>query len=369
VIHPAGRFELPLIDVSGDPDPERRAQEVMEEMASAPFDLSEGPALRLRLARAAPEEHHLLRVEHHIITDAWSWRIFFDELRVLYEGFQRGETDPLPGELPFQPADYAALERKLLEPSSPHFQREISWWREALRDAPTRTPALPFERAEPKPDAHRSEGLIYWGLPPEVSRGLDRLGQEAGATYYMVRLAVLVSQLVTETGVHDLVLGTYSDGRRLPETQAMFGWFGNLVTLRFQLEPDLPFRQVLERVRASVLEVSPHMDFPYEALAGRLREEGVEPPEIQFIYNPGGQRPARIHGLELTHVKHDMPFMPWEVTFAPTRGAEATDCLVGLDARKHDPEAVQEFLERYKSLAAEVCSDPDRRIESLVPSP
>jgi amino acid adenylation domain-containing protein len=365
VVHPAERVNLPLIDVSSAPDPETEASEALARLARAPFDLRRGPLLRLQLVRTAPEEHHLLWVDHHIITDAWSWRVFFDELRVLYEAFRRDEEAPLPDELPFQYADFAARERSWLRPSTPHYEAELAWWRETLRDAPAASPRLPFARTTSNPDAKPSEGAILWGLEPEVSEGLDRLGREAAATYYMVRLAVLAAQLAIETGSDDLVLGTYATGRRLAQTQGMFGWFSNLVTLRLRLAPDLNFREVLARVRACVTDTTPHTDFPYDELRERLSSDGIVPPEIRLIFNPSDRRPLRISGLELTEGSRSYPAMPWEFTFGPNRRREASGCKVAFDARIHDPAGVREFLGRFQSLAAAVCADPDRPLGAV----
>jgi hypothetical protein len=306
-------------------------------------------------------------VDHHIITDAWSWGVFVDELAILYEAFRRGEGAPLPDELPLQYADFAAWERSWLQPYTPLYETELSWWRDTLRDAPPASPRLPFARTASCPDADPSEGVIFWGLAPEVSRELDRLGRDAAATYYMARLAVFAAQLAIETGDYELVLGTYATGRRLAETQAMFGWFSNLVTLRLRLEPHLDFRQVLARVRACVTDTSPHTEFPYEELRERLSGDGNALPDIRLLFNPTDQRPPRISGLELTVMKRQPLTMPWEFTFSPRRSRESSGCRVAFDARIHDPAGVRDFVGRFQRFAAEVCANPDRPLGALHP--
>ena len=135
IVHPPAPVDLPLIDLSDAPDADAQTAELLADLARVPFDLRRGPLLRLVLVRTAPDEHQLLWVDHHIISDAWSWAVFFDELRALYEAFERGEPAPPPDELPFQYADFAAWERGWLQPSTPHYQAEVAWWRETLHDA------------------------------------------------------------------------------------------------------------------------------------------------------------------------------------------------------------------------------------------
>jgi hypothetical protein len=365
VVHPKYRLDVALVDLSGAADPESEALDALAQMASAPFDLGRGPLLRLRLVRTAPDEHQLLWVDHHIISDAWSWRLFFAELRGLYEAFGRDEPARLLDELPFQYADFASWERRWLVPSVPHYQAEVDWWRESLRDAPA-PPRLPFARTTPDPNADPAEGVIFWGLDPDVSRGLDRLGHEAAATYYMVRLAVLAAQVALETASYDLVLGTYASGRRLAQTHGMFGFFSNVVTLRLRLAPDLTFRQALRHVRACVIDTSPHTEFPYEELCEQLVSEGVVAPEIRLIFNLGADISLKMAGLELTTVRRLYTTMPWGFTFGPNQARESSECGAAFDARIYNPSAVREFLGRFQHLAAEVCSDPDRPLEALL---
>src|SRR5712671_3212976 len=75
---------VPLIDLSEHPAEEReaRAQAAMKAEAQRPFDLSTGPLLRTLLVRLSAEEHLLLTVMHHIISDGWSSGIFFRELQI-----------------------------------------------------------------------------------------------------------------------------------------------------------------------------------------------------------------------------------------------------------------------------------------------
>ena len=62
----------------------------MLEEAQAPFDLAQGPLIRARIIRMKEQEHILLLVQHHIVTDGWSMRVFARELGVLYRAFFTG---------------------------------------------------------------------------------------------------------------------------------------------------------------------------------------------------------------------------------------------------------------------------------------
>jgi amino acid adenylation domain-containing protein len=364
LIHAAQPVELPLIDLSAEDDAERRAFAMLAETARVPFDLERGPLLRLQLVRAAPEQHYLAWVDHHIICDAWSWRMFFDELAVLYDAAHRGDPPPLPDELPLGYGDFAAWERRWLAPSSQYRRDEVDWWREALHDAPAATPDLPFTRSAPEPAAAPSEGTVFWGLPPDVSKALDKIGSEEQATHYIVRLAVLAAQLVLETGRDDFVFGTYGTGRRLAGTQDILGYFANLLTLRVGLDADLTFRETVAVVRRSLLDTSPHTVLPYEVLCDELRTSGIVPPEIRMIFAPEHPSDSRAAELEFAIVKREYSTHPWGFTFVPNSTREASECKAHFDPRIYDPAGVREFLARHVRMATEVGRNPDRPLSA-----
>ena len=111
-------LEIPLDDLTGTPDAESRAAEILQREARATFDLATGPLFRLRLLRISPREHWLLRVNHHVISDAWTWKIFFQEFGALHDAALRGEPAPRAEETEFQYGDYAVGQRRAQAPGS-----------------------------------------------------------------------------------------------------------------------------------------------------------------------------------------------------------------------------------------------------------
>src|SRR5262249_10333703 len=59
---------------------ERQARELLHQ----PFDLEKGPLLRAQLLRLGKDDHALLIKLHHLVTDGWSQRLFWEELEALY---------------------------------------------------------------------------------------------------------------------------------------------------------------------------------------------------------------------------------------------------------------------------------------------
>ena len=87
------------------------------EEAQRPFDLARGPLLRTALVRMDTQSYVFLLTIHHIISDAWSTGVFWDELNKIWDAFAEGKPSPLP-ELPIQYADFAVSGAGLVEGAS-----------------------------------------------------------------------------------------------------------------------------------------------------------------------------------------------------------------------------------------------------------
>jgi amino acid adenylation domain-containing protein len=365
-VHPPAPVEVPLLDVTGAADPEEAARQVFQSESRRPFILGKLPLLRFTLLRVGPDEHRLLRVNHHIISDGWSWQVYFRELALLYEARVRGEPPPLPESEPLQYADYAAWQRLALRSDGANFRQVVAWWKDVLSGslAPLE---LPCKRPAPLPEADPADGIFWWGLDPSITKRLEAVAREAGATYFMVRLAAFVALLARETGRPDVVLGTYVTNRTRLEVQNLFGYFSNLVTLRFRVDLGSSFRRWLAAVRDLVGDTQKRSEIPYEQLCEELRKEGVEPPEIRAIVSVRDQEVAVRSGeVEFLPYEGRRATMPWGFTLGLGQHDEARRCAAHFDARLHDPEGVRGLIARYVRLLDAASRAPDRPLADLL---
>ncbi len=99
VIAPEGQLSLELVDLSGTLPAEREieARRWMDARASQPFDLARGPLLRAGLVRLGEDEHVLMVVVHHIVSDGWSMGVLVRELAALYGAFRSGQGSSAGG--------------------------------------------------------------------------------------------------------------------------------------------------------------------------------------------------------------------------------------------------------------------------------
>src|SRR5262249_51568423 len=118
--------------------------------ATDPFDLANGPLVRIRLLVLADDEHILLITLHHIVSDGWSMGVLVRELVTLYRGFAEDDSATLPS-LSLQDADYAQWQRQWLDGGE--LERQLSELCERLRGGESL--ALPTDRKRPLVQTYR----------------------------------------------------------------------------------------------------------------------------------------------------------------------------------------------------------------------
>jgi amino acid adenylation domain-containing protein/non-ribosomal peptide synthase protein (TIGR01720 family) len=256
-----GPVPLPRVDLSHLPAERalgetRRLRNVERRR---PFDLENGPLLRLVLLRLHPAEHVLVLTLHHILGDAWSLAIFHRELAALYAG------RPLPP-LPVQYGDFAHWQRgwqqRVEEPG------QLAYWTKRLAGAPEEL-ELPFDRPRP-PVQSTAGGNVVLRLPAALAGRLKAFCRAEGATLVMGLLTLYKALLLRLSGQRDLCVGMAVAGRNREELEPLIGFFANTLVLRTDLGgPGL--RGALGRVKQGLIEAQDHQDLSFARLVEALK--------------------------------------------------------------------------------------------------
>jgi len=302
VIEPESMLRLEVEDLRAWAPEEREgeARRLARAEAEAGFDLQRGPLLRARLLRLAEREHWLLVTMHHIVTDGWSWVVFWRELSLLYRAYRRGEASPLP-ELPLQYADYARWQRRWLQGEV--LQRQLRYWKHVLAQLPVLD--LPTDRIRPAWPSYRGARVAF-ALGRELTRSLRELGRREGTTLFMTLLAAFQVLLYRYSGQEDLAVGVPIAGRNRPELESLIGFFVNTLVLRGRLTGHLSFKQHLAAVREQALAAYTHQDLPFDKLVQELapkRDLSRNPLfQVSLVLQNTPPEQCRLQGLRVERV-------------------------------------------------------------------
>nr|QEO74125.1 condensation domain-containing protein [uncultured bacterium] len=365
VIAPATSFRLPVADLAGLPEDLRRDEEqLLLATSGRPFDLERGPLFRAALVRLASGEHLLLLDMHHIVSDGWSFGVFFRELAALYQSFHEGRAPSLP-ELPVQYPDFAVWQREWLQGAV--LDEQLAYWRERLAGAPPEL-ELPLDRVRPAVQTHRGQSA-HADLPPGLVARLRELSLKEGATLFMTFLAAFQLLLSRLSGQDDVVVGSPSAGRVRSEIEGLIGLFLNTLVLRTDLSGNPTFRELLGRAKEVVLGAYRYQAIPFERLLEELQPERQlsRTPIFQVLFNFVSISDLRMSlpGVEVDLIEPEQSESKFDFTLYVNELPDSLRFDLVYNADLFGPERMAEMLRQLEHLLVQAAADPDLRIGEM----
>ncbi|MFF7110513.1 amino acid adenylation domain-containing protein [Pseudomonas sichuanensis] len=272
---------LDLRALAGDTR-EARVQAEVEAESLRPFDLANGPLLRICLLQLADQEHVLLLTLHHIVSDGWSMNVLIDEFSRCYDAFAAGAQPQLPA-LPIQYVDYALWQRRWLEAGE--LARQLGYWQATLGDEQP-VLELPLDHARPASPSFRGQRLEF-AVDAALADQLRGFARQHNLTLFMLLLGGFGLLLQRYTGQADLRIGSPVANRNRSEIEGLIGLFVNTQVLRLQPDAQGDVLGYLQAVRHTVLGAQAHQDLPFERLVDALKVERslAHAPLFQVMYN------------------------------------------------------------------------------------
>jgi non-ribosomal peptide synthetase component F len=364
---PPQHFELPVTDLSHLPEAQREAEalRLANEHARTPFNIAKAPLLRVALIRLATSDYIFVLTMHHIVCDGWSMNVFFEELKVLYEAFVKGQPSPLP-DLPIQYTDFTIWQREWLQGEV--LEEQLEFWRGRL--AALQTLDLPTDKPRPAVPTFTG-GREPVAIAPEVYRALQCLCEELSVTPFMALLAAFQVLLHRYTGQDDITVGCPVANRNRPELEKLIGFFVNTLVMRTDLSGNPTFRDALRRVREVALSAYAHQDLPFERLVEELqpKRDPSRNPLFQVTFqilndNESEEANGQLRNvlIELLTSKFDMRCDLWH------RG-EGLNGYIEYSADLFEAETVRLMARHFEVTVAFIVASPDRRITEVPLSP
>lgn len=356
VVAPERRFTLECRDLPVD-ESDILLREVADEEAHRPFDLERALPIRALVLRLSTRLHVLVLTLHHIVTDEWSTDILYRELAACYSA-RLEKSDPRLPELPIQYGDFSTWQRTAGETDGP--ARHRSYWMNRLQDC---------KPARLKPDRVRRAGVssdggeVPFHLSRDVLDGCRSLGRDERASLFMVLLAALKSVIRETSGSSDVAVGSPVTGRTRDEVENLIGFFVNTLVLRTDTSGHPSFRELVRRVRETVLEAEAHQDYPFDKLVEELRpdREHGRPQLFQLLYsfqNATGSA-LELPGIEFERFPLSHRESKFDLSFFVGESDDGIHGAIRYDADLFDRETMYRFIERYQSLLESSLDAPD----------
>ncbi len=361
-------FQIPLtrIDLREYPAIEQM-QEVMRlgvVEARRPFNLAQGPLLRVTILQLGAEEHVSFLTMHHIISDGWSVGVLIRELAAFYTGYLSNQSVLLP-ELPIQYADYATWQHQWLQGEV--LERQLAYWKEKLKSSPA---SLELFTDRPRPAYQTANGASLWfELPERLSKGLVVLSLSEGVTLFITLLAALQTLLYRYSSQEDICVGTPIANRNRAETEDLIGFILNTLVMRTDLSGDPTFRDLLGRVRETALGAYAHQDLPFEMVVDALQPQRdmSRPPFFQVIFDlqVGSLQALELPGLKIIPLRLDSGTAKFDLALSMEETDSRLQGYFNYNTDLFDPETILRLLGHWITLLQGIVAQPEAHISHL----
>jgi amino acid adenylation domain-containing protein len=278
---------IPVIHLEPHEESDRDARlksAILEEIKK-PFDLSQGPLVRLALIQLSRDEHVLIINMHHIVTDLETTRLFVQELTGFYNAFNanRGKSSAVSR---YQYVDYASEQVEWL--SGSECASMLSFWKNKLKG---KNSILNVATDNQRLLVKSYQGSVCdIELSEKLSGDVKSLGKLIGIPPFVVLLSAYFILLHRYSGQNDLIVGIPFSNRRKEELAHVLGSFVNILPLHCHVSGDMQFEEIAAKIRREMLEIHRNQEVSLELIIEELklkRDASYNPLyQVAFTFHP-----------------------------------------------------------------------------------
>lgn len=338
---------------------EAEIEALFQEVGWIPFDLVNGPVLRICLLTLAADRHMLLVNLPSLCADAASLRILVHEIGRRYSALIRCQE---PSGDPAQYADLAEWENDLLE--SEEAQEGKKHWREVVASA-CRVPKLSFEKRG-SANAAFEPRLLASPVNHKLTSNITKLVAEHDSSVSAFFLACWKVLLWRLAGESDFVVGLACDGRTYDELHEALGLFAKTLPVHCQLGEHLRFSDVLEQASGSAREAVEWQEyFSFEQLPRSSAE--IEPHRffpIAFEFQDA--EASYTEGDTIFSIQKQYScFDQFKLKLCCVQRGELLAAELHYDSNFLCAEDVDRLAQEFQTLLESACANPESSIAAL----
>ncbi len=368
-VHAQMPLSITVETLAPDLDADAAIKTFVEHETARPFNLQQGPLLRVSLLKVGEDDHVLALIQHHIISDGWSMQVLVGELIKHYAADTGGQSLSLPPP-EVQYADYAIWQRHWLEAGER--ERQLKYWIDTLGGE---QPVLELPIDHPRPAVQSFRGArLDLNLPTALGDALKQLAQREGASLFMVLLASFQALLHRYSGQSQIRVGVPTANRNRVETEGLIGFFVNTQVLSADVHGQLPFNQLLAQVKQSAMAAQAHQDLPFEQLIEALQPERSlsHSPVFQVMYNHQAvndqtqrQSQVQLPQLSVEDIVWEGRTAQFDLTLGTYESSEGVAAELTYATDLFKPQTIERLARHWLNLLHGIVAAPGQRVGEL----
>lgn len=211
------------------------------------------------------------------------------------------------------------------------------------------------------------------GSPSPLIAALRQLARRENTTLFTVLTAAYKVLLFRYTGQTDITLGGPLADRTRQEWEKVVGFMITMLVYHTELDGNLPFRELLAQVRATILESYTYKDVPLGELVkiASIERDWQRNPLFQhsFIFlnlaewqnNDGND----FETLDIEHIDYDPGVSRFDTTLTIWEIGDKFRAYIEYDSDLYSETDMARFAIHYQNLLAAIAAQPDLPIGRL----
>lgn len=282
-VDPDARFELASLDWSAldGPKRDRKLDALVEQQASTPFDLENGPVLRAHLVTLEPDRFVFMIYCHHLVFDGYSSQIVMRKIADAYRALHEGTVCESAATTPYSVYVYRALHAG----AEPQLTQSLEYWRHVLGDNLPAPLDIPTDRPRGRIRSYRG-ATAHRALDPGLSSALRATAKALKTSMHGLLLGCFAALLSRLSGEEDMVLGIPVAGQARNNLDVV-GYCVELLPIRSQPAAEKPFSTFVHEIQRHLLDALDHQGVSLSTIVRALDipRDASRLPLIEVIFN------------------------------------------------------------------------------------
>lgn len=288
---------LPLKIISEKQFVNSKLKSVLENEIQTSFNFKDSsPLWRLTVVEISPKKTYLFLVMHHLISDAWSFEVFFQQLSDIYLNKKTQHINNYFYD--------THLKNELMHLSNKGAAKDAAiFWEQHLTGA-TFQLNFPFETSAPTGD--NKHGAYHNFLVNESLYGeLKSVAKKQKTSIFTLLFSAYAILLSKITQKNDFVIGTMVASRSTVEQNDVIGCFANILPLYIKI-PDIQMQDFVNEVQTILYNVVEHQTAPFHDIIANVRKRSnsnlSDLFQTLFVFQNSLGQMSNLFGSEESHI-------------------------------------------------------------------
>ena len=328
------------------------------------FNLVQGPLIKFGLLKLTDDSHRLIITVHHIICDGWSIGIMLQDLGIIYSAYVENRTPNLETPIPF--SDYAN-EEQLFSDSDENKETENFWFELYQKSIPIVNVPTDFPR--PALRTYKSQRLDF-ALNTSLLANLKQTGLSVGSSFVSTILTGFEVFLYQLTGQEDLVVGLPAAGQPVKGMNHLVGHCVNLLPLRSQIIPNIPFNDYLKKRKSELFDAYDHSQLSFGRLMQILNVDRdpsrIPLVPIAFNIDLGMTDGVAFSNLTYNLISNPRAYEAFEI-FINASGTEKNLVFEwSYNEALFNPETIKKMMLSFEEILQKIVEDPTKTLDQII---